>query len=64
VAFLGDGEYTILGGLADARRLARQARVMEVADSGLLDPRGRAAGAALLEVDSRDGRGNDRSAGE
>ncbi len=49
------GEYTIAGGLADARRLARQARVMEAATAAFLTRAGLAAGAAALDVGCGDG---------
>lgn len=43
------GDYTIAGGLADARRLARQARVMEAATEAFLARAGLAAGTAALD---------------
>ena len=49
------GEYTIAGGLADARRLARQARVMETATMAFLARAGLATGAASLDVGCGDG---------
>lgn len=49
------GEYTIAGGLADARRLARQARVMEAATAAFLARAGLAAGTAALDVGCGDG---------
>jgi hypothetical protein len=49
------GEYTIAGGLADARRLARQARVMEAATAAFLACAGLAAGTASLDVGRGDG---------
>jgi Protein-L-isoaspartate(D-aspartate) O-methyltransferase (PCMT) len=49
------GEYTIAGGLADARRLARQAQVMETATMAFLTRAGLGAGAAALDVGCGDG---------
>jgi ubiquinone/menaquinone biosynthesis C-methylase UbiE len=49
------GEYTIAGGLADARRLARQAQVMQAATAAFLTRAGLAAGAACLDVGCGDG---------
>jgi SAM-dependent methyltransferase len=49
------GEYTITGGLADARRLARQAQVMESATMAFLARAGLAAGAVSLDVGCGDG---------
>jgi len=49
------GEYTIAGGLADARRLARQARVMEAATVAFLARAGLAPGQASLDVGCGDG---------
>lgn len=49
------GEYTIAGGLADARRLARQARVMEAATAAFLARAGLSAGTASLDVGCGDG---------
>jgi ubiquinone/menaquinone biosynthesis C-methylase UbiE len=49
------GDYTIEGGLADARRLARQARVMEAATAAFLARAGLAAGTASLDVGCGDG---------
>jgi ubiquinone/menaquinone biosynthesis C-methylase UbiE len=49
------GEYTIAGGLADARRLARQAQVMQAATVGFLARAGLAAGVAVLDVGCGDG---------
>jgi hypothetical protein len=50
------GEYTIAGGLADARRLARQARVMEAATAAFLTRAGLAAGTVSLHAGCGDGR--------
>jgi SAM-dependent methyltransferase len=49
------GEYTIAGGLADARRLARQAQVMQTATMAFLTRAGLAAGSAALDVGCGDG---------
>jgi ubiquinone/menaquinone biosynthesis C-methylase UbiE len=49
------GEYTIAGGLADARRLARQAHVMAAATADFLARAGLAPGAACLDVGCGDG---------
>jgi SAM-dependent methyltransferase len=49
------GQYTIAGGLADARRLARQARVMEAATVAFLVRAGLAPGAVSLDVGCGDG---------
>lgn len=49
------GEYTITGGLADARRLARQAQVMRDATAAFLTRAGLAPGTASLDVGCGDG---------
>jgi ubiquinone/menaquinone biosynthesis C-methylase UbiE len=49
------GEYTIAGGLADARRLARQAQVMQAATSAFLSRAGLAPGWVALDVGCGDG---------
>jgi ubiquinone/menaquinone biosynthesis C-methylase UbiE len=49
------GEYTIAGGLADARRLARQAQVMQDATAAFLTRAGLEAGTASLDVGCGDG---------
>jgi ubiquinone/menaquinone biosynthesis C-methylase UbiE len=48
-------EYTIVGGLADAQRLARQAHVMAEATEGFLSGLGLASGWACLDVGCGDG---------
>ena len=49
------GEYTIVGGLADAQRLARQAHVMAEATEEFLSGLGLASGWACLDVGCGDG---------
>ncbi len=49
------GEYTIAGGLADARRLARQAHVMEAATLAFLSSAGLRPGWLSLDVGCGDG---------
>ena len=49
------GEYTIVGGLADAQRLARQARVMAEASEAFLSGLGLAPGWSCLDVGCGDG---------
>jgi hypothetical protein len=49
------GEYTIAGGLADAQRLARQARVMAEATEAFLSGLELASGWACLDVGCGDG---------
>jgi SAM-dependent methyltransferase len=49
------GEYTIVGGLADAQRLARQAHVMAEASEAFLSELGLAPGWSCLDVGCGDG---------